>query len=173
MHPAIHRFAPWILLVASFVVLSVFYDSIPSEVIIARAFFEGPNTLAPKSIFTVFRVPMIDVISAAAAALLYRKFLLAASNLAHFWLVLLYMAVVKSLLQAFEIISTPENARVFFYLTLFVVVAGISMAFYISRKNLSEVLKGLAKLSVAESIFLIILFFAYLGIAIVPLFVFQ
>jgi len=173
MYPAIHRFAPWLLLIASFGVLAGFYDSIPTEMIIARAVFSGPDTVAPKSIFTVFRVPLIDAICAAAAALLYRKFLLAAPNLANFWLILLYTAVFKSLLQALEIVSRPDVASALFYLTLFTVVAGIAAAFYISRKDLSGFLTGLGKFSAVESVILTILLFAYLGIAIVPLFLFQ
>ncbi|MEQ1604554.1 MAG: hypothetical protein ABL999_06770 [Pyrinomonadaceae bacterium] len=173
MPPEIHRYVPWLILFSSFAILAVFYGSLPHEVIIARAFFGGAETLAPKSLFTVFRVPLTDAICAAAAALLYRKFLLVAPNLANFWLVLLYTAVFKSLLQAIEIAAPPDIVGTLFYLTLFVVVAGIAAAFYISRKHLSGFTKGLGKFGAGETMILTILLFAYLGIAIVPLFVFQ
>lgn len=173
MRTRIHRFVPWLILLCSFTILAVFYGSLPSEVVLARAFFDGADTLAPKSLFTVFRVPLIDALCAAATALMYSRFLLVAPNLANFWLVLLYTAVLKSLLQAVEIAAPPIFVGVLFYLTFIVVGGGVTAAFYISRQHLSGFFIGLGRFSAAETIILTALLFAYLGIAIVPLFLFQ
>jgi len=135
--------------------------------------FGAADTLAPKSLLTVFRVPLIDAICAAAAALLYRRFLLAAPSMANFWLILLYTAAFKSLLQAFEIASPTEIAGVLFYLTLLVVAGGIAVALYVSRKHMSGFLQGLGKFTATESVILIVLLIAYLGLAFGPFLYFH
>lgn len=165
--------APWLILLASFIVLAVFYDSLPPEVIIIRGIFGDADTVAPKSLFTVFRVPLIDAICAAAAALLLRRFLLVAPPLAAFWLILLYTATCKALLQACEIVSPPGAANVFFYLTIAFVAAGIIAAFAVAAPRLSGFGKGLGRFSVAETVILAMLLVAYLGVAIAPSFVYR
>lgn len=173
MRSVIYRYPPWIILIASFAILAVFYNSLPPEIILVRGFFGSPDTLASRSIFTVFRVPLIDTICAAAAAILYRKFLRTLPDLARFWLILLYTAAVKSLLQVMEILSAPDIAKIFFYLTLAVVVGGIVVAFLFSHRHLNGFIRGLGRFNAFESIFLAVLLIGYLVVAIIPGFVYK
>jgi hypothetical protein len=173
VHPSIHRYAPGLILLASFLLLAVFYDSLPPEVIITRGIFGDVDTVAPRSLFTVFRVPLIDAICATAAAVLLQKFSLVAPPLARFWLILLYTAACKALLQACEIVSPPGLADVFFYLTIAFVAAGIIAAFAVAARHLSGLVKGLGRFSAVETVVLAMLLVAYLGVAIVPSFVYR
>ncbi|MBP6001882.1 MAG: hypothetical protein KA746_00475 [Pyrinomonadaceae bacterium] len=156
----------------AFIVLAVFYPSLPNEIVVTRGLFGSPDTLAPKSLFTVFRVPLIDAICAAALAILIRRFSHAGSDLVGFWRILLYTAACKTLLQAIEIASPGQIANVFFVLTLALVLTGIFAAFYLVRHDLKGLYNGLGKFSVGESLALAVLLIAYLGIGIVPLFIY-
>ena len=164
---------PWGILLLSFAVLAFCYNSIADEVVIARAFFGNPAVLAGKSFFTVFRVPLIDTICAVIIAIVLRRLSIVAPRLSNFWLVLLYTAACKSLLQAFEIVSPPNVSDIFFYMTIAIVAAGIASAFFFVRNNLSGFFKSLGKLDAVESLALVLLLIAYLGIGIVPMFVFR
>ena len=115
MQKFVYQYAPWIILLASFVILACFYSSLPSEVIISRDIFGTGATLAPKSLFTVFRVPLIEAVCAFAIALMIIRGVTdqAVPDYNSMWRVLLFTVAFKSLFQTFETIS-PENTSIFF-----------------------------------------------------------
>jgi hypothetical protein len=166
------RTIPWLILIIPFAVLAYFYNSIPNEVLIARSFFGGETTFAPKSLFTVFRVPLIETVCAAAIEVMRRKF--AETNAEYYlmWSILLYTVAFKSLFQAFEIISSKDFVNLFYYLTFGVVIVGIVLALWKGRKVFLNFFQGSWALSHLEKAILVILLIAYLSLAIVPIFVF-
>jgi hypothetical protein len=164
---------PWLILLLPFVILAVFYNSIPNEVLIARSFFGDDATFAPKSLFTVFRVPLIEMVCAAAIGVMRHKFASENADYYAMWNILLYTVALKSLLQAFEIISSSKFFNDFFYATLGVVLVGIILALFKGRRFFSDLFRGKQKFSGAETAILVFALIAYLGLAIVPLFVFK
>lgn len=162
---------PWLILLLSFIIPAFFYNSIPNDVLIVRSFFSDAATFAPKTLFTVFRVPLIEVVCATAIEVMRRKF---ANNADYYsmWSILLYTVALKSLLQAFEIVLPAKFANEFFYVTLGVVIAGIIPAIFKGRKFLPDLFRSKQKFNGAETAILVILLIAYLGLAIVPIFVF-
>jgi len=130
MRKIVYLYSPWIILLASFVILACFYNSLPSEIVITREIFGAGATLAPKSLFTVFRVPLIEAVCAFAIAVMIIRGV-TDETLADYnsmWRVLLFTVAFKSLFQTFETIS-PEDTSLFFYSTLAVVIFGIILAF--------------------------------------------
>ena len=164
---------PWLILLLPFVILAVFYNSIPNEVLIARSFFGDDATFAPKSLFSVFRVPLIEVVCAAAIGVMRRKFASENADYYAMWNILLWTVALKSLLQAFEIISSAKFFNDFFYATLGVVLAGIILALFKGRRFFADFFRGRQRFSGVETAILVIALIAYLGLAIVPLFVFK
>src|SRR5215213_9472884 len=122
---------PWLILAITFFALAYFYNSVAGEILIYRG-FGGDTLFAPKSVFTVFRVPLIELVCAALVEVMRRKFSRSESGraAASIWNVLLYTVAFKSLFQTFEFIASfvynaQAYADVFFYATIFAVVGGI------------------------------------------------
>src|SRR5687767_8055163 len=114
MKTRLRTVAPWLILLAPFVILACAYNSLPNEILISRSFFGDEFTVAPKSLFTVFRVPLIEVVCGAAIWIMSRQ-RSDESNSTHylFWTILLYTVGVKSLLQAIELLMPRDLANLF------------------------------------------------------------
>jgi amino acid transporter len=164
---------PWLILALPFVILSVLYNSIPNEVLIARSFFGDDTTFAPKTLFTVFRVPLIEIVCAAAIEIMRRKVANENADYYAMWSILLWTVALKSLLQAFEIASSAKFSHDFFYATFIVVFIGIILALFKGRRFFSDFFGGKWKFSIAEKAVFVFILIAYLGLAIVPIFVFK
>jgi hypothetical protein len=167
------RNIPWLIILLPFGILAFCYGSIPDKVLIARSFFSDDAIIASKTLFTVFRVPLIEVVCAAAIEVVRRKFADSSADYYCMWSILLYTVALKSLLQAFEIVSPVEFADEFFYVTLGVVIVGIILALVKGWRFFPELLRSKQKFSGVETAILIFAFVAYLALAIVPLFVFK
>lgn len=166
------RAISWVILLISLALPAYFYHSLPGEVLIARSFFGGETVLAPKSLFTVFRVPFIEIVCALAIELMRRKFALANPDYDSMWSILFCTVALKSLLQAVEIVSPENFAKLFFYLTLAVVIGGIITSIYRARNLFSNFFRGDWEFSYPEKAILFALLMVYLGLAIVPIFIF-
>jgi hypothetical protein len=164
---------PWLILLISFVILAVFYNSLPDEILITRSFFGNEATLAPKTLFTVFRVPLIETVCAAAAEMMRRKFSAVNAKFSLMWKILLYTVAFKSLFQSLEIVSTGNFANLFFYLTVAVVGLGLIAALFVGRGIFSKSLRAAGRFDLAETAALIFLLISYLGLAIVPVLVYK
>jgi hypothetical protein len=170
---------PWIILLVPFIILVFLYDSIEEQVLLMRSFAGNQTVYAPKSIFTVFRVPLIEVVCALAIETVRAKFSHSKPNAGFtMWSILLYTAAFKSLFQVFEFISlsvyhSPDYAGLFFYATLLTVVAGICLAIIKGRKIFSSSSRSDWKTSFKEKIFLTVLLAAYFILAMVPTFIFK
>jgi len=164
---------PWLILLLPFVIVAYFYNSLPNEVLIARSFFSDDATHAPKTLFTAFRVPLIEIVCAAAIEIMRRKSANENADYYRMWSILLYTVALKSLLQAFEIVSPRELAGDFFYATLGVVVVGIFLALFKGRKFFTDLFSGKQEFSGAEKAIFAVILIAYLGLAIVPIYIFQ
>ena len=164
------RIIPWLILLIPFAVLALFYASLPNKILITRSFFGNEVLIASKSLFTVFRVPLIEIVCAVAIEVIRRKFANVNADYYSMWSILLYTAALKSLLQAFEIVSSNN---LFYYLTFGIVIVGIILALFRGRKFFSNVFRGDWEFSSLEKAILIIILIAYLGLAIVPIFVFK
>ena len=167
------RIIPWLILLIPFAVLALFYASLPNEILITRSFFGNEAIVAPKSLFTVFRVPLIEIVCAVAIEVIRRKFANVNADYYSMWSILLYTVALKSLLQGFEIVSSAKFADDFFYATLGVVIVGIILALFKGRRFFSDFFRNNQKFSGAETAILVIALIAYLGLAIVPTFVFK
>jgi hypothetical protein len=144
-----------------------------------RSFAGNEATFAPKSLFTVFRVPLIEIVCGLAIETMRAKVSNSESNTGYFlmWSVLLYTAALKSLFQVFEFISStvyfsPNYADFFFYATLATVICGICLAFVKGRKVFSNFHRNDWKLSLKKKVFLSILLAAYFILAIMPMFIY-
>ena len=174
MQKFVYLCAPWIILLASFLILAGFYNSLPSEVIITRDIVGTGAILAPKSLFTVFRVPLIEVVCALAIEVMMIRDVIdeTLADYNSMWRVLLFTVAFKSLLQTIETIS-PENTSIFFYATLAVVISGIVLAFFPGHRFFSAANRPRSKLSGLKKILLASLLVFYLGLAIVPTYIWR
>ena len=164
---------PWLILLLPFVILAVSYNSLPDQILIARSFFGGGAIIAPKSLFTVFRVPLIETVCAAAIEIMRRKFAGEVADYHRMWSILLWTVALKSMLQAFEIASSATLARDFFYPTVGVVAVGIILALVRGRRFFADFFSGEWKLGIVEKSMLVVLLILYLALGIVPIFVFK
>lgn len=171
---------PWLVLAIPFFALIYFYNSIAEKILIYRSFSGGEALFAPKSLFTVFRVPLIEIVCAAIVELMRRKFSRSESGqpVASMWNVLLYTVAFKSLFQSFDFIAasvynSQTYADVFFYATVFAVAAGIILAVSKRRAIFRRFRRQDWKLSSGEKIILGFLLVSYLGLAFAPMFIYK
>lgn len=176
------RIIPWVILLAPFLILASFYNSINDEVLTYRSFGQNQIQNAPKSLFTVFRVPLIEVVCAAAIETMRRKTYEfngeAFSSYYSMWSVLLFTVALKSLFQTFEFISTsafskPQLANIFFYTTFAVVIGGIILAAIKGRRIFANFRYESWKLKDYEKLGLVILFLIYLTLAFSPILIYR
>ena len=173
---------PWLVLAIPFPALAYFYDSIAAEILIYRSFFGdgGETVFAPKSPFTVFRVPLIEVVCAAMVETMRRKFSRSESGLmtASMWNVLLYTVAFKSLFQTFEFIASfvyksQACADAFLYATIAAVAVGIFLAVVKCRDIFRNFRREDWKASPREKIILGVSLISYLFLAVAPMFVYK
>lgn len=164
MRRALNQILPWAIILLPFLILGGYYTSLPSEVVIYR------GTYAPKSLFAVFRVPLIEVSCALAIEIMRRRSAKAESQQNYYlmWTVLLYTVAFKTLLQTVEMLSPKESSDIFFYTTLGVVIAGIASAGVVGRKAFSGFKRGEWKLQLWEKAALAGLLAGYLVLAFAP-----
>ena len=176
MLKTLYRILPWTILSLSFVIPAFYYHAIPDEVLIAKNLGGSNPTFAPKSLFTVFRVPLVEIVCASIIELMRRRFANSNSethqNYYSMWSILLYTVAFKSLFQIFEIVSSKQFTNIFFYLTFGVVIAGIILALLKGRKVFSAFNREDWSFRLVEKLALAILFALYLGLAFVPMFMF-
>jgi len=179
MKPAV-KILPWLVLAIPFFALAYFYDSIAGEILIYRSFGGNDSVFAPKSLFTVFRVPLIEVVCALLVEVMRRKFLRSESGLpvASMWNVLLYTVAFKSLFQTFEFIaSSVYNAQtyadVFFYATTAAIAGGIFLVVIKCRDIFRNFRREDWNASASEKIILGVLLISYLFLAFAPMFIYK
>jgi hypothetical protein len=162
---------PWVLVLAPFLVLAYFYDSLTSEVVTFRSLSGDEINLAPKSIFTVFRVPLIEVVCAAAIEIMRRRASgrgsESDSDYYLFWTILLFTVGLKSVLQTIETIGPARYSNHIFCLTLGTVIAGILTAAIAGRKLPRRIGRLKGRISGWESVGLFLLLIAYIVLAFV------
>ncbi len=168
------------MLAIPFTALAYFYDSIAGEILIYRSFGGGDAVFAPKSLFAVFRVPLIEVVCGAIVEAMRRKFSRSEGSraVASMWNVLLYTVAFKSLFQTFEFIAafvykSESYANVFFYATIFAVAAGISLAIIRRRDLFRNFRREDWTVSTGEKIALAVLIVSYLFLAFAPVFIYK
>lgn len=166
------RIIPWLILAISFALLALFYNSLPREILIARSFFGNESVVAQKTLFIVFRVPLIETVCAAAIELMRRRFAAVNAKFSAMWEILLYTVALKSLFQSLETISA-DLANLFFYLTIGVVALGILAAAFVGRDLFSKSSRAAWRFSSADKAILVFLLAAYFGLAIVPILVYK
>jgi hypothetical protein len=174
------RVIPWIILIVPFIVPAFYYDVINDQILVMRSFIGNQAIVAPKSLFTVFRVPLIEIVCGAAVEIMKSRYSRSEANADSFsmWDILLYTVAFKSLFQVFEFISStvyysPDYADVFFYATLFTVIGGICLAIIKGRNILLNFKRGEWKFSLREKVTFGILLAAYFVLAIAPMFIFK
>jgi uncharacterized membrane protein len=166
MNTLLYRAIPWTIILLPFLILGLGYHSLPAEIMIFRH-LDGTADYAPKSLFTVFRVPLIEVICGLAVEIMRRRAAKVAEHKSSYlmWTVPLYTVAVKTLLQALEMISSGQNARIFFYLTAAAVAIGIICTIFTARKAFTGLKHGAWKLELWEKAALSGLLISYLFLA--------
>lgn len=170
MNTLLYRIIPWTVILLPFLILGLSYNSLPADIMVFRH-LDGTADYAPKSLFTVFRVALIEVICGLAVEIMRRR----AAKIDDFksyylmWTVLLYTVAAKTLLQSFEMVSTNGTARIFFYATAAAVTVGIITAAFTGRKSFTGINRGAWKLELWEIAGLLVLLTAYLFLAFGPL----
>jgi hypothetical protein len=171
MNTLLYRAIPRAIILLPFLILGISYNSLPADIMIFRH-LDGTADYAPKSLFTVFRVPLIEVICGLAVEVMRRRLAKVDEHRSYYlmWTVLLYTVAVKTLLQALEMISSERNARIFFYLTAAAVAIGIICTVFTGRKAFTGIKRGAWKLELWEKLALIGLLISYLFLAFAPQF---
>ena len=167
------RIFPWIIFAVAFILIGVFYESLPTRVVITKGIFGGPDVVADKSPFTVFRVVLIDLICAFAIEIMRRRSVSVELQPGYerFWLILLFTAALKSLFQSLELIFAPTNE--YFYAVLAIVVTGVALAAVVGRKLISDFDRSEWKLARGDRLLLGICLTCYLVIAVGPVLYFR
>lgn len=120
-----------------FIALGIAYGGLPDEIPIQRNWELRPVLWAKKSVLTVFRVPVIGVLTAAAADLMRRHFgtipdLSDRRPVQQLWLILFVTACVKSLCEGLDLATAGAPGREgltwFGVATLTTVMAGLTFA---------------------------------------------
>jgi hypothetical protein len=170
MNTLLYRAIPWAIILLPFLILGLSYHSLPTEIMVFRH-LDGTAGYAPKSLFTVFRVPLIEVLCALAVEVMRRRPAKVAEHKSSYlmWTVLLYTVAVKTLFQALEMVSVERNARIFFYLTAAAVAIGIICTVFTGRKAFTGVNRGAWRLELWEKAALAALLAGYLVLAFAPL----
>jgi hypothetical protein len=153
--------------------LAYFYNLLGNEILIVRSFFGDETVFAPKTLFTVFRVALIEIVCAPAIEVMRRNSANENAEYYPMWSILLYTIAFKSLFQAFEIVSSGDLAKLFYYLTFAVVIIGIIFALFKGWSYFSNLFRGNFKFSNSERLILFTVLLAYLGLAIIPIFIFN
>ena len=174
MNTAVKQIIPWTLLLLPFLILASFYTGLPDNILIARDLDGSDAIHVPKSLFTVFRVPLIEIVCALAIEVMRRRFAQSAKHGRYYlmWTVLLYTVALKSVFQAFEISASDRLATLFLYSTVGVVALGIILAIVVGSKAFVGFDRGDWKISVPEILMLVALLLAYILLALVPVYVF-
>jgi hypothetical protein len=170
MNTLLYRAVPWTVILLPFLILGLSYNSLPAEIMVFRH-LDGTADYAPKSLFTVFRVPLIEVICALAVEVMRRRGAEINDYKSYYlmWTVLLYTVAAKTLLQALEMVSSEQNARIFFYATAAAVGVGIICTVFTGRRAFTAVNRGAWKLEFWEKAALAGLLISYLFLAFAPL----
>lgn len=169
------RFFPWLVFAAALILVAVFYTSLPSDIVIARGLFGGSDIVAPKTLFTAFRVVLIDLLCAFAIEVMRRRPVSPKiqPDYQTFWQVLLFAVAFKCLFQTLELVSPADQASIYFYVTVAVVILGIALAAFIGRKIFSAFDREDWKLNGSGQLLLAGLLIGYLAIAIGPVIFFR
>jgi uncharacterized membrane protein len=169
MNTLLYRAIPWTIILLPFLILGISYNSLPADIMVFRH-LDGTADYAPKSLFTVFRVPLIEILCALTVEVMRRRRAKVPEHKSSYlmWTVLLYTVAVKTLLQALEMISSGRNARIFFYLTAAAVAIGIICTAFNGRKAFTAVNRGAWKLKLWEKAALVGLLAGYLFLAFAP-----
>jgi hypothetical protein len=113
VHSILIRTIAVTILAIPFLVLTSVYDNLPENFPLLRNWSQQPVLWANKSLLTVFRVPIIGTITAAAAEVMRCHTPADVSPadrkpLARLWLILLVTACMKSLFEGFDLAQTAE-----------------------------------------------------------------
>jgi hypothetical protein len=167
----LYRIIPWTVILLPFLILGILYNSLSADIIIF-AHLDGSFDYAPKSLFTVFRVPLIEVVCGLAIEIMRLRASGVETLKSYYrmWTILLYTVAAKTLLQAVEMISARDRGRIFFYITLGVVILGIVSAVFTGRGAFSGFKRGEWKLGLWEIPALVGLLIGYLVLALAPQF---
>lgn len=165
-----YRLIPWVIIFLPFLILGLGYSSLPADILVYRH-PDGTSDYAPKSLFTVFRVPMIEVICGLVIELMRRRAAGITDNKGYYfmWTILLWTVAAKAFLQALDVISPEHRADQFFYVTGGVVFAGIVFAAIAGRKVFSGFKKHEWKMALWEKGALLALLAGYLFFAFAPM----
>jgi uncharacterized membrane protein len=132
---------------------------------------DGTADYAAKSLFTVFRVPLIEVICGLAIALMRRRAtgVSEAQGYYFMWTILLWTVAAKTFFQMLDMLSPGHRAEQFFYVTGIVVIIGIILAGVAGRKAFAGFKRREWKLERWEIATLVGLLAGYLILAFLPL----
>lgn len=171
MNTLVYRILPRAIILLPFLILGLSYSSLPADIMVFRH-LDGTADYAPKSLFTVFRVPLIEVICGLAVEVMRRRRAKVPEHKSYYlmWTVLLYTVAAKTMFQALEMISSERAARIFFYATAAAVGIGIVSTIFTGRKAFTGLKHGVWKLEHWEKLALVGLLISYLFLAFAPQF---
>jgi hypothetical protein len=171
------RSIAWTVLASSFAILAVFYQYLPSEIVIYRSLFDGSTLSAPRTPFTVFRVPSIELICGVAIEVMRTvgRSAQPANAYDRLWSTLLVTVAFKSLFQSLETVTVGVLTTGFFYATVLVVAAGVVCAVAPGYRAITEWIHHREKLKGSYLLFtfLLSLLLLYLVLALVPLYLYK
>jgi hypothetical protein len=137
MEPILVRITVVVILAVPFVLLARNYSKLPDELPILRTWDGRPVLWGEKSPLTVFRLPAIGVVTAAAAGVMRRHARAVPDpteqqSLDRLWLVLIGTACAKALFEGLEVATIARTSRPatgwFGVATVATVAAGLALA---------------------------------------------
>jgi TRAP-type C4-dicarboxylate transport system permease small subunit len=114
---------------------------------------------------------LIEVVCGLVVEIMRRRFANSDSKIHRdyylFWTILLYTVGLKSIAQTVETVS-PNFAQPAFYITIFIVIAGLLAAAIISPRIIANYTRSDHKLGRGDVLALVSLLLTYLGLAVLP-----
>lgn len=152
---------------ASFLLLASAYEALPAELPVLRNPISGAVTMAPKSLFTAFRVPLMNLALALMATVMLSRTtdfedVERRSSYFAFFSTLLFAIALKSDFEALEISGLARPFELWVTAgTAGSVVGGLALAFFRGRR--ARIPWTELRLSIRDKILLVGLFVSYLA----------
>ena len=165
-----------ILTIIPFVLLPIFYDSIPQQIPAFVDIKGNPTLMMNKSIFSVFRLPLMGIMTQIACFTMYSvKLEYEKEKNKLLWLSISFLAALKMSFTSMEvqIYGNSEMLNVFRAIVLIVVcIAVIGIVFYgysLYKKYNKQFIQYLSKVSKLEKTLLLLSLIGYVLLTLFPL----
>lgn len=165
-----------ILTISPFILLPILYDSIPQQVPAFVDIKGNPTLMMNKSIFSVFRLPLMGIMTQIACYTMYSvKLECEKENNQLLWISVSFLAALKMSFTSMEVLiyNNSEMLNVFRIIVLIVVcIAVVGIVFYgysLYKKYNKQFIKYFSKISKLQKSLLFLSLVGYVSLTLFPL----